>query len=73
MNDPNIQQNIKDMIENNDIELLDDEKAPFLQKQLDHLVNQNNQMDSTGGDVHDQVNIQVDSSESPSISKLNNA
>lgn len=70
MNDPDIQQNIKDMIENNDVELLDDEKTPFLQKQLTELLENQNQMASTGGDGNEQVNIRV---ESPSMSKLKNA
>jgi sugar-specific transcriptional regulator TrmB len=65
LNNPEIQENLKEMVENNQVELLNEDGAPFLQKHLEDLKKQvENEEDS------EQVDIRI---ESPSMNKLENA
>jgi hypothetical protein len=65
LNNPEIQENLKEMVENNEIELHDEEGSPFLQKHLEDLKKQ-----VENEEEDDQVDIRI---ESPSMNKLDNA
>lgn len=56
------------MVEDQDIDLLDDENKPFLQKQLTNLMNNQNATDTGGADQ--QVDIRIGS---PTMNKLEDA
>jgi hypothetical protein len=62
LEDEDIVQNIKEMVENQHIDLIDEDNTPFLQKQLTDLQNEN------AGES--QVNIRLSS---PTMQKLDNA
>ena len=64
---PEIQENIQNMIENQDIELLDEKKKPFLHRQItDHMEKKQNQ----GDEETESVNIRIPSSQ---MNKIENA
>lgn len=56
------------MVENQEIDLVDDQQQPFLQKQLTDLMN--NQNTAGTGEEEETVDIRI---ESPTMNKLENA
>ena len=64
LNNPEIVENLKEMVENNDVELLNEDGAPFLQRHLEDLKKQVENEDD------ERVDIRI---ESPSMNKLDNA
>jgi len=65
LNNPEIQDNLKEMVENKELELHDEDGAPFLQKHLDDL-----KLKVENEEESEQVDIRI---ESPSMNKLDKA
>jgi len=65
LNNPEIQENLKEMVENNELELHDEDGAPFLQRHLDEL-----KAKAEKEDENSQVDLII---ESPSMNKLDKA
>lgn len=69
LNNPEIQENLKEMVENQDVELHDEDGAPFLQRHLDKLKVRTQHEDEEDQD-RESLNITL---ESPTLKKLDKA